>query len=63
MANENVANEKEQKEMEDVAKQLKQCMKGTGANDEMIIQLILKYSNNQRQMIKTKYQTLYKQVI
>ncbi len=62
MEKEKEAIEKEQKEMEDVAKQLKQSMKGTGTNDELIIQLILKHSNNQRQLIKTKYQGLYKQV-
>ena len=33
-----------------------------GANEESVINIILSYSNNQRQLIKTKYQVLYKQV-
>jgi hypothetical protein len=55
--------ELELSQMEEVAKSLNKAMKGLGTDEDRIIREISKYNSIQRQLIKSKYVTLYGKVI
>ncbi len=44
---------------EDIAKSFKTAMKGIGCDEKRIIKEILSLNNDQRQVVKQKYQTMY----
>jgi hypothetical protein len=44
---------------EDAAKSFKTAMKGIGCDEKRIIKEILSLNNDQRQLVKQKYQTMY----
>jgi len=54
--------ELELSQMEEVAKSFNKAMKGIGTDEDRIIREISKYNNVQRQLIKSKYLTLYGKV-
>jgi hypothetical protein len=55
--------ELELSQMEEVAKSFNTAMKGIGTDEDRIIREISKYNNIQRQLIKSKYLTLFGKVV